>query len=179
MRIETDIPASFSLPATRPVAPASGDEFAAALRQAAKRGRSETAATATKPAAETASQSQRKKAEATRVAHEALTRELRDYLNKTPAEHLREAVLKELGLTEEALAAMPPEERQAAEAKISERIRERLIGEEENKEAANAAGAAVPLGLDDTPGAADADPRRGFDQDVAIFRSINAGRIPT
>ena len=36
--------------------------------------------------------------------------------------------MKELGLSEESLAAMPPEQRMALEAKINERIREQLLG---------------------------------------------------
>ena len=56
---------------------------------------------------------------------------LQDYAKKSPAQHMREAVLKELGLSEADLAAMPPEKRQAMEAEINRRIREKLLGREE------------------------------------------------
>jgi len=45
---------------------------------------------------------------------------------KTPMERMREQILKELGLTEEALAQMAPEEKRAAEDKIREMIEEKL-----------------------------------------------------
>lgn len=106
-------------------APASGMDFAAALRQAAA-----VKHTAPAPAADlTASdiaESRRKRSEAAHAAHAAAANDLRDYLNKTPAEHLREAVLKDMGLTEEELQAMPPEQRTAMEAEITRRIKERL-----------------------------------------------------
>jgi hypothetical protein len=49
-----------------------------------------------------------------------------DYMHKTPMQRMREAILDELGLTEEQLAAMPPEKRQAIETTIAERIKQRL-----------------------------------------------------
>jgi hypothetical protein len=51
---------------------------------------------------------------------------LADYVRKSPAQHLRDAILKEMGLTEEDLAAMPPEKRAAVEHTIAERIKEVL-----------------------------------------------------
>jgi hypothetical protein len=45
---------------------------------------------------------------------------------KSPMERMREQVMKDLGLTEEALAAMPPEEKRAAEDKIRDMIEEKL-----------------------------------------------------
>ncbi|TLS18253.1 MAG: hypothetical protein FDZ72_09875 [Betaproteobacteria bacterium] len=61
----------------------------------------------------------------------ALRQELDDYLSKSPAEHMRDAVLREMGLTEEDLAAMPPEKREAMEAEIADRIKERLLAKKE------------------------------------------------
>ncbi len=75
-----------------------------------------------------ASQIQQEKDEAIEAARKVALAELHDYLKKSPAEHIRDAVLKELGLSEESLAAMPPEQRMALEAKINERIREQLLG---------------------------------------------------
>jgi len=45
---------------------------------------------------------------------------------KSPMERMREQVLEELGLTEESLGQMAPEERRAAEDKIREMIEEKL-----------------------------------------------------
>lgn len=53
--------------------------------------------------------------------------ELAEYLRKTPAQHMRDAILKELGLTEEDLDAMPPEKRKAIEETITARVKERLL----------------------------------------------------
>lgn len=75
-----------------------------------------------------ASQIQREKEEAIQAAYKAVVAELNDYVNKSPAEHMRDAVLKELGLTEADLDAMPPEKRMAMEAIINERVREKLLG---------------------------------------------------
>ncbi|QWT44925.1 hypothetical protein [Azospira inquinata] len=55
--------------------------------------------------------------------------DLADYMSKSPAEHMREAILKEMGLTEDDLKAMPPEKRAAVEADIDRRIKERLLAE--------------------------------------------------
>ena len=45
---------------------------------------------------------------------------------KHPMERLREQILEELGLTEETLAQLPPEERSAMEDKIRQMIEEKL-----------------------------------------------------
>jgi hypothetical protein len=45
---------------------------------------------------------------------------------KDPIERMREQVMEELGLTEDSLAQMSPEERRAAEDKIREMIEEKL-----------------------------------------------------
>jgi len=65
--------------------------------------------------------------EAAREARANLVKELVDFLEKPLEVHLREAVMKEMGLTEEKLAAMPPAERLAAEAMIAQKVRERLL----------------------------------------------------
>ena len=84
-------------------------------------------------AAEAQRQAEAKKAEATAAEHQALALELSDYLKKSPAQHLRDAVMKELGITEEELQAMPPAKRQAMEKEITERIRERLAATEKQR----------------------------------------------
>ena len=53
--------------------------------------------------------------------------ELAEYLRKTPAQHMRDAILEELGLTEEDLDAMPPEKRKAVEETIAAKIKEKLL----------------------------------------------------
>ena len=50
--------------------------------------------------------------------------ELDEYVKMTPEQRMRADLLKKLGMTEEELAAMSPEERQAAEAKITEMMKE-------------------------------------------------------
>lgn len=45
---------------------------------------------------------------------------------KTPMERMREQILKDLGLTEESLAQMSPEDRRIAEDKIREMIEEKI-----------------------------------------------------
>jgi len=67
-----------------------------------------------------------KNASASRTGKTA-SEELAEYLKKTPAEHMREAVLKEMGLTEADLAAMPPEKRKATEDTIAAKIKEKLL----------------------------------------------------
>jgi hypothetical protein len=53
--------------------------------------------------------------------------ELLDYARMSPAERMRSAILQEMGLTEEVLAKMGPEERAQANDEIAERIRDKAI----------------------------------------------------
>lgn len=59
--------------------------------------------------------------------------ELDDYVKMTPEQRMRADLLKKLGMTEEELAAMSPEERQAAEAKIAEMAKELMQHSGERK----------------------------------------------
>jgi hypothetical protein len=52
--------------------------------------------------------------------------ELEDYVKMTPAQRMRADMLKKMGLTEEDLAAKPPEEQQAIQAKLTEMIQEQM-----------------------------------------------------
>lgn len=73
----------------------------------------------------------------------------RDYLSKTPEQHLREAIMKEMGITEEELAALPPAEHAAKEGEIERRMKERMLGTKEGeqpKDSQQAASAAAALG---------------------------------
>lgn len=46
-----------------------------------------------------------------------------DYMSKTPAERIREQLLKEQGLTEEQVQAMPQEKQDAIAKQVAERVK--------------------------------------------------------
>jgi len=52
--------------------------------------------------------------------------EFLDYMSKTPEERYAEALLRELGLTPDQLAALPPEERNAILEKIQQKIEAKI-----------------------------------------------------
>lgn len=58
--------------------------------------------------------------------------ELEEYLRKSPVQRLRDAILKEMGLTEEALNAMPPKQRAAVENAIAAKMKEYMLGHNNN-----------------------------------------------
>ncbi|WJN59875.1 hypothetical protein [Pseudomonas sp. SO81] len=72
----------------------------------------------------------------------------REYMAMTPAEKMRDAILKELGLTEEEIDALPPERQEAIEKQIAERMQQRAelqaAEEREEKAAGVSVGAADP-----------------------------------
>ncbi|MBD9483540.1 hypothetical protein IB229_11190 [Pseudomonas sp. PDM14] len=49
----------------------------------------------------------------------------REYMDMTPAEKMRDAILKEMGLSEEEVDAMSPEQQEAIEKEIAERMQDR------------------------------------------------------
>lgn len=53
---------------------------------------------------------------------------------KTPAERMRDALLKRLGHTEDSLKALPPEERNAIEAQLKQLIQEEMRTAAENRD---------------------------------------------
>lgn len=55
------------------------------------------------------------------------------YARMSPAERMRDAVLKQLGVTEEDLKAMSPEKRQAIEKKMAEMIKEQVEADPSKK----------------------------------------------
>ncbi|KAB2926197.1 MAG: hypothetical protein F9K30_06785 [Dechloromonas sp.] len=127
MRVDNDYSgASASLGRSGSVA--AGGDFAAALAQAS--GEAEAASRAAQKRQPTPEE----RAAEVRQANAALGKELQEYLDKPLAVHIREAVMKEMGLTEEDLAKMTPEKRQAAEAEINRRVRERLLGQKDDGE---------------------------------------------
>lgn len=70
---------------------------------------------------------QKEKARQIEAANTAAREEFLEYMKKPPMQRMREAILKQMGLTEADLAAMTPEQHAAVEAEIAERIRERLL----------------------------------------------------
>jgi hypothetical protein len=56
-------------------------------------------------------------------------KEIKEYLEKGPVAYMRDQILKQMGLSEEALAQMPPEQRDAIEKTIAERIKEKLLSD--------------------------------------------------
>jgi hypothetical protein len=124
MQIINELSGGLAAARGRSVERSGGESFADVFKKAATVAGQEKDAKAEK----SASQIQQEKDAAIEAARQALLTELHDYLKKSPAEHIRDAVLKELGLSEESLAALPPEQRTAMEAEINERIREKLLG---------------------------------------------------
>lgn len=61
-------------------------------------------------------------AEDIKVKPQTAAEKFLEFMNKTPEELMREAILKELGYTEEDIAAMDPKERAKVEAKIQELV---------------------------------------------------------
>ena len=83
----------------------------------------------------------------TGATHKTAGEELAEYESKSVAQHLRDAILKEMGLTEEQLDAMPPEQRAAIEETIAEKIQQRLLAENGDAQNATANPAASLLSL--------------------------------
>ena len=81
------------------------------------------------------------------ATHKTAGEELAEYQSKSVAQHLRDAILKEMGLTEEQLDAMPPEQRAAIEETIAEKIQQRLLAESGDAQSATANPAASLLSL--------------------------------
>ena len=52
-----------------------------------------------------------------------------NYAKMTPAQRIRDQILKSMGLTEQQLDVLPPAQRQAAEQKIAQEVKERLAGQ--------------------------------------------------
>lgn len=109
-------------------------DFAETLKQAAS---SPTASTSNRTNESKAASTEQDKKEAAQARKQALRDELQEYLNKSPAEHMRDAIMKEMGITEEELQAMPPEKREAIEADIARKMRERLLAKDEAHPDAN------------------------------------------
>jgi hypothetical protein len=53
--------------------------------------------------------------------------ELVRYMKESPAEHLRDKIMKEMGVSDQSLAAMPPAQRSAVEDAIAKKIKEYML----------------------------------------------------
>ena len=107
-------------------------ESAASFQEAlARLSKTAAAGGTTKSEAATAAAVEAKKVDADKAETAQLQNALQEYLSKSAAEHMRDAILKEMGITEEELAAKPPEERMALETEITRRIKERMVGKQE------------------------------------------------
>lgn len=73
--------------------------------------------------------------------------ELAEYESKSVAQHMRDAILQEMGLSEEELDAMPPEQRAAVEEKIAERMQEKLLAQADSAQGSVAQGSAALLSM--------------------------------
>jgi len=63
---------------------------------------------------------------ASKTQTEQLVKYLNDYLRKGPMQILREKILKAMGLTEESLKQLPPEQQAKIEEAVAKKIREYL-----------------------------------------------------
>ncbi|OCJ18040.1 hypothetical protein A6U87_03775 [Rhizobium sp. AC44/96] len=68
-----------------------------------------------------------------KARHDAVISEFTELANMTPAERIRQQMLERLGISEDELASMPPEERAAVEKQIAEEIKKQLTGVDDNK----------------------------------------------
>jgi len=65
-----------------------------------------------------------------KARHDAVVSEFTDLANKSPAERIRDSILKSLGITEDELASMPPEQREAIEKQIADELKRQLTGDD-------------------------------------------------
>ncbi|UGV27828.1 hypothetical protein E0H22_20390 [Rhodopseudomonas boonkerdii] len=63
---------------------------------------------------------------ATQQTEKTVEQKFLDYAKKSPAEKIRDALLKSVGVTEEQLKNMTPEQRREVEQKIADKIKEAL-----------------------------------------------------
>jgi hypothetical protein len=70
----------------------------------------------------------------TKSTDSAAMTDFKDYMNKTPEQRLRDSILKELGITEDQLKAMPPEQQLAIGKEIAERIQDKMKMAQADKE---------------------------------------------
>jgi hypothetical protein len=70
------------------------------------------------------------------------------YMKESPEEHLRDKIMKDMGVTDQSLAAMPPEQRSAIEDAIAKKIKEYMLTHNQNpQQQQQTAGASSTSGL--------------------------------
>ena len=65
-----------------------------------------------------------------KARYDSVVSEFTELANQTPAERIRDQILQRLGLTEDDLKAMPPEQREAVEKQIADELKRQLTGED-------------------------------------------------
>jgi hypothetical protein len=98
-----------------------------------------------------------------RAQSEAAIKRFMDYQSKSTEEKMRDQILASMGLTEDDLKNMSPEEREKVEAKIAQIIKEKMEEQREKEAAKSSAGAqglqakpASPVGAPDSSAERDA-----------------------
>ncbi|HWT70374.1 MAG TPA: hypothetical protein VN214_14785 [Pseudomonas sp.] len=69
-----------------------------------------------------------------RIKDGSATSEFKEYMSKTPEQRMHDAILEEMGLTQEEVDAMPPQKQQAIGEEIAQRMQEKREMAEAEKE---------------------------------------------
>lgn len=75
-----------------------------------------------------------------KVDGQSATDAFKDYMAKSPEQRMRDSILKEMGLTEDDIKAMPPEQQLAIGKQIAERMQDKMqiaAAEKQEKDSAN------------------------------------------
>lgn len=72
-----------------------------------------------------------------RIGDGSATSEFKDYMSKTPEQRMRDSILQEMGLTEDEVNAMPPEQQQAIGKEIADRMQDKVKVAQAEKENAS------------------------------------------
>jgi hypothetical protein len=56
-----------------------------------------------------------------------------NYMNETPAQHMRDSILKSMGLTQDDLDKMSSEKRKAVEDEVAKRLKDQALQKTDNK----------------------------------------------
>ncbi|WP_222832229.1 hypothetical protein [Pseudomonas sp. SC3(2021)] len=75
--------------------------------------------------------------DATGGTGKSATDEFKDYMSKTPEQRLRDSILKDMGLTEEDIANLPPEKQLAVAKEIAQRLQDKMQLAQSEKENVN------------------------------------------
>jgi hypothetical protein len=69
-----------------------------------------------------------------RIKDGSATSEFKDYMSKTPEQRMRDAILEEMGLTQEEVDKMPPEKQKAIGEEIAQRMQDKAQMAEAEKD---------------------------------------------